>query len=599
MKNMIKDITGKFFALLPLIAVPLLNGCEPEPLEADLPQEGVSAVTAAPTFVYPGEESGIAHRWQGSDMVFELRQGKGMHESFTATFVDDADVLAGMVKKYADYKDADIFSLLPSECYTLPVTVTLSPDKEKADVTVSVINPPTGTYVLPLVLMSDEKEIGVQYVEVVNIPASDIDMSWLDREPSVTQPRFVAIVEAAENDIRNAGNYMLYPDGTDSPQTKRPLFDMVVLFSANMNFNEYTSSPELYFNDNIRRVLDNRDIFITPLQDKGIKVLLSVMPNHQAIGFSNMDISGDRKMITDFAKEVYDAVQEYGLDGVMFDDEYADYPTTPESEQPGRPMVQMGSFHFFIKALRDLMPVVEGQAWKDRHNLITLYNIGPSTNALTGGGGWCLFSNNFDIIRNGSKAGSSKWDDDRITADMRSVKEWVSDPANEPVLEEIAQIKAGEIFDYIWNANYARGDRHDQVGVGSSGQDYDNMPIAGLTEELAKQKYGLAAFEMSLEIGQLGNIQHMAKYWQRAYDSDTEGRIEEISATLANQARYGYESVICFNLQYVPDVWKDSPNTNLYLQDFPMFMQGFGYTGSPAVTFEGTNYDTVMSSYLK
>ena len=203
-----------------------------------------------------------------------------------------------MTEKYADLKGMSLYTLLPQDKYSVPSTVTLPAGQEKVSVTVSIkadVEP--GTFVLPLVLMSGEDELGVQYVEVVNHPNAEIDMSWLDRTPSVTEPRFVAIIEAAENDMRNAGNYILYPDGIGSPETARPLFDMVVLFSANINFNEYRGCPELYFNDNIRKVLDNKEVFIRPLQDKGIKVLLSIMPNHQAIGFSNMDISGDRTMI--------------------------------------------------------------------------------------------------------------------------------------------------------------------------------------------------------------------------------------------------------------------------------------------------------------
>ena len=586
---------GKTLLLLPAAALMFFAGCEAEPLTAELPQEGGSPLTAGPSFVYPGEETEISHRWQGEDMTFELRRGKGRADAVTAAFVQDAEVLQEMTAKYAELKGMSLYTLLPQEKYSVPETVTLPAGHEKVSVTVSIKDVESGTFVLPLVLMSGEDEIGVQYVEVVSHPDAEIDLSWLERTPSVTEPRFVAIIEAAENDLRNVGNYILYPEGEGG--TARPLFDMVVLFSANINFNEYQSRPELHFNDNVRKVLDNRDVFIKPLQDKGIKVLLSIMPNHQAIGFSNMDISGDRTMIKDFAQEVYDALQEYGLDGVMFDDEYADYPTSPESEQPGRPMVQMGSFHFFLKALRDLMPVVEGQAWKDRHNLITMYNIGPNSNARTGGGGWGLFSNNFDVIRQGDWDGyPTMWSESRLTANTRALKEWVSDEANATVLEEISNIKAGELFDFIWNANYARGDAHNRGGSIGTGYTF----IDGLTDDLAKKKYGMAVFEMSLEVGETGGIQHQQQFWGVGdYETSTPGRNEAIEATLRNQQTLEYEIVMCFNLQYVPDEWEESLNANLYLNDFPRFMRGLGYSGSPEVRFEGTNYDTFTPAYMR
>ena len=597
MKNMIKK--NLLYAFLPALLA--ISGCEPDPLVAQLPKEEGQPLTAEPSFVFPEAETVISHRWQGSDMQFELRQGKGRHDEITASFVTDEEVLQTMTQKYSESKGIALYDLLPGDKYVLPQSVKLPSDRESVSITVSIKDVEEGTFVLPLVLMSGEDEIGVQYVEVVSNPVSDIDPAWLDRTPSVDQPRFVAIIEAAENDVRNAGNYILYPDGVSSPENKRPVFDMVVLFSANMNFDEMRGCPVLHYNDNVRRVLENRDIFLQPLQDKGIKVLLSIMPNRQGIGFSNMDISGDRSMITGFAKEVYDALQEYGLDGVMFDDEYADYPATPDSQLPGRPMVQVGSFHFLVKALRDLMPLVEGQAWKDRHNLITLYNIGPHTNAVTGGGGWGFFSNNFENIRTAKE--NTIWADvyygNNITADKLAVRQWVQDEANQPVLDEISRIEAGVLFDYIWNANYARGDAYNRSsGLGFTSSD---VCIAGMTEDVAKKKYGQASFEMSLEINSYtGDIQHAAKYWQVSdYESGTEGRNESIATTLANHKSNGHESIICFNLQYVPEQRNGKPVTNPYISDFPDFMRQLGYTGSAEVVFEGTNYDTLVSSYLK
>ena len=601
MRHNITKVAGRLLVLAATALLPVLYGCEVDPLVADVPPEEGSPLSADPSFVYPGEESLICHRWQGSDMTFELRQGKGRSDALSASFVSDREILQAMVDRYADSRNLGIYDLLPEDRYELPQKAVLDAGSESVSITISISTPGPGTFLLPLVLMSGEHEIGVQFIEVVVSPETDINMDWLDRTPSVEEPRFVAIIEATENDIRNAGNYILYPDGTGSPQTKRPVFDMVVLFSANINYDEMQGKPVLYFNDDIRRILDNRDIFIQPLQDKGIKVLLSVMPNHQGIGFSNLDISGDRGMINGFAAELHDALQQYGLDGVMFDDEYADYPTTPESQQPGRPMVQLGSFHFLVKALRDLMPAVEGQAWKDRHNLITLYNIGPHSNAVTGGGGWGLFSNNFENIRTAKE--KTIWADDyygnTITADRLALRQWVQDEANQAVIDEISQIEAGGLFDYIWNANYARGDAYNRSsGLGFSSED---VCIAGMTEEVAKKKYGQASFEMSLEIDSYtGKIQHAARFWQLGdNDAGIEGRLEQIGTTLANQKNNGHESIICFNLQYVPEQKDGQPVENPYVTDFPSFMTQLGYEGEPVVLFEGANYDSLVPSYLR
>lgn len=576
-----------------LAALCCLAGCKEEALVAEVPApgEGNSVPTGETRFVLPDAEGTNAHIWNGEDIQFELRRGTNDDKEITATFDTSEETLDAMTAKYAEMKGINLFKLLRTESYELPQTIILAPSEQSVPVTVKIKDVEEGTFVLPLVLKSGEKELGVQFVEVIKHPAADFDMAWLDRTPSVTEPRLIAIIETAENDLRNAGNYVLYPNGTAQPETRRPLFDMTVIFSANMNWDAINGKPVLYYNESVRRILDNRDVFVKPLQDKGIKVLLSIMPNHQAIGFSNLDITGERTMIKDFARDIHEAVTQYGLDGVMFDDEYANYPETAESEQPGRPMIQMGSFHFLIKELRDLMPLVEGQAWKDRHNLITLYNTGPFTNGTTGNG-WCLFSNKFDLIKNETDG----WKDERATGpiaeDKKAVREWVKNPANQPVLDEIAQIKVGELLDFIWNDNYTRARTHKDSSTGKT----EDTWIAGLYDGVnAEEKFGAASLEMSLEADH--TIKHVRRFW----DSDGEGgRIESVPASLNVQKTGGFQSLICFNLQYVPDTWNDAPFANLYLNDFEkMILPGLGNTNSPEVRFEGTNYDTVISSYLK
>lgn len=577
-----------------LAALCCLAGCKEEALVAEVPApgEGNSVPTGETRFVLPDAEGTNAHIWNGEDIQFELRRGTNDDKEITATFDTNEETLDAMTAKYAEMKGINLFKLLRTESYELPQTIILAPSEQSVPVTVKIKDVEEGTFVLPLVLKSGEKELGVQFVEVIKHPAADFDMAWLDRTPSVTEPRLIAIIETAENDLRNAGNYVLYPNGTAQPETRRPLFDMTVIFSANMNWDAINGKPVLYYNESVRRILDNRDVFVKPLQDKGIKVLLSIMPNHQAIGFSNLDITGERTMIKDFASDIHEAVTQYGLDGVMFDDEYANYPETAESEQPGRPMIQMGSFHFLIKELRDLMPLVEGQAWKDRHNLITLYNTGPFTNGTTGNG-WCLFSNKFDLIKNETDG----WEDERATGpiaeDKKAVREWVKNPANQPVLDEIAQIKVGELLDFIWNDNYTRARTHKDSSTGKT----EDTWIAGLYDGVnAEEKFGAASLEMSLEADY--TIKHVRRFWEN--DGLEGGRIESVPASLNVQKTGGFQSLICFNLQYVPDTWNDAPFANLYLNDFEtMILPGLGNTNSPEVRFEGTNYDTVISSYLK
>ena len=582
----------KSLYLVMLCVSAIFIGCKEDNLTAEVPEAGNGRLVGDLQFVLPGEENSISHRLSGEEIVFELRQGKNGSRDVVAEFDDSEETLAELTKKYADFKGISLYKLLDRDKYTLPESVIMNKEQTSVTISIKINNQDDGTYVLPLVLKSGDEEVGLQFVEIVNSEAFNIDMTWVDRTPTVEEPRIVAIVEATENDLRNIGNYMLYPYGESQPEKKRPLFDMAVIFSANVNFDEFSCKPVLYYNEDVKRILDNIDIFVRPLQEKGIKVLLSIMPNHQGIGFSNLDISNDRKMIKDFAADISSAVSKYGLDGVMFDDEYADYPASLEAVQPGRPMIQMGSFHFLIKELRDLMPYVEGQQWKDRKNIITMYNIGYNSNSRTGERGWCLFSNDFDYIKNGD----GKWNDDDMSESRKAVREWVKNPENQPVLDELAEIKVGELLDYVWNANYQKADNYNQSNEGNR---LDGTWIAGMDAEVAKQKFGVASFEMSLEADQYEGIRHVKIYWEEPDGTGSGTRTESKGETLKTQKESGQTSMITFNVQYVPDTWKDSPFTNIYLQDYEGFFKGLGNTNSPVVEFEGTNYDTMTPSYLR
>lgn len=582
----------KSLYLVMLCVSAIFIGCKEDNLTAEVPEAGNGRLVGDLQFVLPGEENSISHRLSGEEIVFELRQGKNGSRDVVAEFDDSEETLAELTKKYADFKGISLYKLLDRDKYTLPESVIMNKEQTSVTISIKINNQDDGTYVLPLVLKSGDEEVGLQFVEIVNSEDFNIDMTWVDRTPTVEEPRIVAIVEATENDLRNIGNYMLYPYGESQPEKKRPLFDMAVIFSANVNFDEFSCKPVLYYNEDVKRILDNIDIFVRPLQEKGIKVLLSIMPNHQGIGFSNLDISNDRKMIKDFAADISSAVSKYGLDGVMFDDEYADYPASLEAVQPGRPMIQMGSFHFLIKELRDLMPYVEGQQWKDRKNIITMYNIGYNSNSRTGERGWCLFSNDFDYIKNGD----GKWNDDDMSESRKAVMEWVKNPENQPVLDELAEIKVGELLDYVWNANYQKADNYNQSNEGNR---LDGTWIAGMDAEVAKQKFGVASFEMSLEADQYEGIRHVKIYWEEPDGTGSGTRTESKGETLKTQKESGQTSMITFNVQYVPDTWKDSPFTNIYLQDYEGFFKGLGNTNSPVVEFEGTNYDTMTPSYLR
>ena len=175
-----------------------------------------------------------------------------------------------------------------------------------------------------------------------------------------TGPVSVAYVEVNNNSMLNVGKYALSNGGGN-------VFDIGVIFAANINYNTSTKSAYLYFNPNVQRVLDNVATEVRPLQAKGIKVTLSILGNHEGAGFANFPTKQSAEA---FAKQLSDTVTRYGLDGIDFDDEYSEYG----KNGTGQP--NASSFVYLVTALRALMP----------NKLITLYNIGPSATRLSYGG---------------------------------------------------------------------------------------------------------------------------------------------------------------------------------------------------------------------
>ena len=175
------------------------------------------------------------------------------------------------------------------------------------------------------------------------------------RRAQKTGPVTVAYIEVNNYSMLSAGKYTLANGGAQ-------VIDVAVIFAANINYDG--SNAYLFFNDQVTNVLNNVATQVRPLQQKGIKVLLSVLGNHQGAGFANFP---DQASADAFAQQLADAVNQYGLDGIDFDDEYAEYG----NNGTGQP--NDFSFVYLVQALRAKLP----------NKLITLYDIGPAADRLT------------------------------------------------------------------------------------------------------------------------------------------------------------------------------------------------------------------------
>lgn len=167
-------------------------------------------------------------------------------------------------------------------------------------------------------------------------------------------PKVACYVETNDVNPLNAADYYL-ADGTT-------FFDMVELFASNIHKDDATGDPTLYLNDKLANVLENGgvDTYVRPLQGLGIKVLLTVLGDWAGIGVANMtDTQADH-----FATILAYTVERYGLDGIGFDDEYADYPWFS---------VNNTSYSRIITKLHELMP---------SDKLITVFDWG-NTNTIS------------------------------------------------------------------------------------------------------------------------------------------------------------------------------------------------------------------------
>lgn len=103
----------------------------------------------------------------------------------------------------------------------------------------------------------------------------------------------------------------------------KPLIDAVILFSSNINYNAETGRVYVYNNENNQAIFDMREKYLKPLKDRGIKVILSILGNHDRSGVANLSDAAARE----FAQECKAVCDAYDLDGVFLDDEYSSYQT--------------------------------------------------------------------------------------------------------------------------------------------------------------------------------------------------------------------------------------------------------------------------------
>lgn len=99
-------------------------------------------------------------------------------------------------------------------------------------------------------------------------------------------------------------------------------FDHIVLFAANINWDDEKKRVYIWNNENVQYLLDNQDKYLAPLRKAGMKIIISILGNHDSAGIAQLSEMGSREL----ARELAAYCKAYNLDGVAFDDEYSNYP---------------------------------------------------------------------------------------------------------------------------------------------------------------------------------------------------------------------------------------------------------------------------------
>ncbi|MEG1864814.1 MAG: DUF1735 domain-containing protein [Alistipes sp.] len=196
--------------------------------------------------------------------------------------------------------------IAPGDTESIPVTVTF---KSCDELTVGQ------TYLVPLSVVVTTKGLKMDNMNYVLL------VKYVGEMADCSKPSGMKVISCMEvNDVNPLNNleFTLKDSG-------KLLFDMVVLFSANIRYDEATNRVFLWNNENITALLDHREKYIKPLQDRGIKVLLGVLGDHTKAGVANLSTP----VAAQFAAELKSYCDAYNLDGICYDDEYSDYAPAP------------------------------------------------------------------------------------------------------------------------------------------------------------------------------------------------------------------------------------------------------------------------------
>lgn len=342
------------------LSVMCLGACQSQ-FELPKPESFIGTTSEAKIYNKQTPEAEKSDISADGTYEFSIKIGEPMPEDAIINLANSSD-LANVVAKYNEFKGVQDYAVLPTENYEFTPA-----DFKKGEVLTDVQlkikdyqNLSQGDYILPLLVNVGSEKL--MHLVFVRKDAHFVPLSPENKKPmppgnyncpNRTEPmRMVAYVETNDWDIRNMGQFVL-------EQSKKPVFDIVILFAANMNYDSKAERRVLFFNDKLQPIVNDPDKYIKPLRDRGIKVLVDILPNHQGVGYFNFQ---NYEEALDFARQCKEYADKMGIDGYDIDEEYAQYHKLPS--KPIRNGEQ--SMFWFMRAMKEVMP----------DKLLTLYDYG-------------------------------------------------------------------------------------------------------------------------------------------------------------------------------------------------------------------------------
>lgn len=316
-----KYLKSAFCATLLLFGGIAMTSCaEDIVLNNDVNESGVEAGTKVQCFLKnidnPSEYA--VFEMFGSDLKTNITFGltKPTDKIVDATVVIDEDA----AKMYnAQHKTS--FATIPSSLVTIEENgaMAVAPGDLQSDATTITIAAGSeliagATYLLPLTVKSNSTGENIKTSRVFLIKnigkISDCNKSNGLKIFNCMEVNDANPLNMLEFTLKNSGKYLM---------------DVLIIFSANINYNTETGRVYLNCNENVTELMEKRSVYLKPLQDRGMKIVVGILGNHDISGIDNLADATARE----YAAELKSFADAYNIDGYFFDDEYSNGGTAP------------------------------------------------------------------------------------------------------------------------------------------------------------------------------------------------------------------------------------------------------------------------------